>query len=654
MILDEITLHNFGIYLGEHRIDLRPRGSKRPIVLIGALNGSGKTTLLDALQLVLYGKFAECSNRRELSYEEFLRRSIHRKVDASDGAAIELRFRHHVEGVEQAYRVRRTWAAGGKTVRERLDVSRNGNADPSLAERWPELVEEFIPSRLARFFFFDGEKIESLADLDRSTDVLATAIRSLLGLDIVEQLDADLRVVERRNRDREQPDEEKAKASALDAKLEELDRLIARITERVGSANNELTTQQKVVARAQKRFDDAGGSLAAQRGIVEAQRKEVESQLERSHERLQGVAEGDSPLLLVRNLVERLAARGLSNGSAEVASLLTARDEQAISFIASNGGSAALANALRAFFEADRASRRSDDAPTYVSRGARLASHLHDERLTVIEREVGEHISEALFVKERLDTIEATLAASPDDEAIADVQRQLSAARSELATREAAVKLLVEEEGALRTERDRVVEQAKRVRERIVDGEFRTKETQLVLKQSERVRELLATFRGQLVERHVQRLESLILESFKHLLRKEALVDSIRIDPASYQLSLIGSNGEPVSPERLSAGERQLLAVSIIWGMFRAAGRPLPVVIDTPLGRLDSVHRKHLVERYFPTASHQVILLSTDEEIDQEQYHRLEPHIGRAYTLSYDHAKSSTQVHEGYFAEGLR
>ena len=69
------------------------------------------------------------------------------------------------------------------------------------------------------------------------------------------------------------------------------------------------------------------------------------------------------------------------------------------------------------------------------------------------------------------------------------------------------------------------------------------------------------------------------------------------------------------------------------------------------MGRLDSGHRRNLLEHYFPRASHQVVLLSTDKEIDKASYRRLEPAIGRAYRLEYSDAAKSTTVHPGYFWE---
>jgi DNA sulfur modification protein DndD len=91
------------------------------------------------------------------------------------------------------------------------------------------------------------------------------------------------------------------------------------------------------------------------------------------------------------------------------------------------------------------------------------------------------------------------------------------------------------------------------------------------------------------------------------------------------------------------------LATSILWGLAKASGRPLPTIIDTPLGRLDSSHRRHLLERYFPVASHQVILLSTDKEIDETSLKHLQPFVGREYQLMFNESSRSTEIIKGYF-----
>lgn len=99
----------------------------------------------------------------------------------------------------------------------------------------------------------------------------------------------------------------------------------------------------------------------------------------------------------------------------------------------------------------------------------------------------------------------------------------------------------------------------------------------------------------------------------------------------------------------LSAGEKQIYAISMLWALGQISGRPLSVVIDTPLGRLDSDHRSHIVENYFPKASHQVVLLSTDTEIDRSYFKFLGPHISHAYQLEYDTSEGTTKLSEGYF-----
>jgi DNA sulfur modification protein DndD len=162
-------------------------------------------------------------------------------------------------------------------------------------------------------------------------------------------------------------------------------------------------------------------------------------------------------------------------------------------------------------------------------------------------------------------------------------------------------------------------------------------------------RDTMQEFLRRATARKIDRLSDLITESFRFLARKQTLVERIDVDPATFAVTLFDAAGHGLRRQRLSEGEKQIFAIALLWGLARAAARPLPAVIDTPMARLDAAHRQHLVQRYFPSASHQVIVLSTDTEVDRAYYQLLQPAIARAYHLRYDEASRSAVGEEGYF-----
>ena len=147
----------------------------------------------------------------------------------------------------------------------------------------------------------------------------------------------------------------------------------------------------------------------------------------------------------------------------------------------------------------------------------------------------------------------------------------------------------------------------------------------------------------------IAHLSELVTKSFRFLLHKQELVERVVIDPESFAITLIDKLGMVLPKDRLSEGEKQIFAISVLWGLSQASARPLPAIIDTPMGRLDSEHRNQLVERYFPHASHQVIILSTDTEIEVHYFEQLQSSVARAYHLKYDEGGRMTNVEEGYF-----
>ena len=156
-------------------------------------------------------------------------------------------------------------------------------------------------------------------------------------------------------------------------------------------------------------------------------------------------------------------------------------------------------------------------------------------------------------------------------------------------------------------------------------------------------------FEEKIRNKHVTNLERVIKECFESLLRKKGFLQSISISKIDYQMTINIIGSETVPSAKLSAGERQLLAVAVLWALAKLSGRKLPTVIDTPLGRLDSKHRKFFVENYFPQAGHQVILLSTDEEIVGNYYTALKDSIAKEYLVEYNDVEQSSFVSTGYF-----
>ena len=176
------------------------------------------------------------------------------------------------------------------------------------------------------------------------------------------------------------------------------------------------------------------------------------------------------------------------------------------------------------------------------------------------------------------------------------------------------------------------------------------REVEKKLRRALEARESVKKFMEISTERKLAQVSELITDAFLRLVGKVSLIQSIRITSPSLELTLTNPDGNVIESDHLSHGERQILAYAVLWGLSKASGRPLPTVIDTPMGRLDEKHRMNLAENYFHQASHQVVILSTDTEIHGKFLDAMKPGIGKMYSLEFNEKTKSTQVIEGYFA----
>ena len=657
MILDRIVLKNFGLYAGSQVINLTPPSPNKPVVLIGGLNGGGKTTFLDALQLCLFGPHAKISNRGTLGYREYLSRSIHRGRSISD-AAIEVSFRHSVQGHEEQYSLHRSWHRNKNSCSEKFEVKKNGVLEPVLADNWSSQVEEIFPANIAHLFLFDGEQAEAFAAKDESSALIGSAIQNLLGLDIVDQLQRDLLVYERRKRSEDKADPQNSLITSTQTFVHETQvRIDELLQERAALRTHRIDRCKRALQDNEDAYRKAGGDLFDRKEEIEKKWLDALEAVRNGERELRELASGPLPLALIQMLLDSMNSRDereeASRRAHYLAKELKARDRATLNHLRSAAVNDQTIDMLESFLVTDRKNRLAQGKKaTELDISPSVRRDLHSllseemERVRVENQRLLDCQSKA---KLALSQAKIEWDNVPEPDAIAKLSQERENLKREFEILQAECSALGEE--IEKQKRD--IERWEQKLTRLIEVEAREEEVRQdrnrTLQHSMRVRITLDSFRRKVVERHVRRIEGLILDCYRQLLRKSALVTRLTIDPNTLSLTLFGRDGNVLDAERLSAGERQLLAIALLWALAKASGRPLPTAIDTPLGRLDSGHRLHLVERYIPFASHQVVLLSTDEEISGECLERLNPWIGRTYRLAYDDNAGETQILPGYF-----
>jgi DNA sulfur modification protein DndD len=660
MIFERLTLHNFGLYRGEQVLDLSPgprNGNSTPIILFGGINGGGKTTILDAVKLALYGSRGSYSKRANIAYDEFLRDSVNRGVPLSTGASVTLAFRITLDGEEHSYEVRRAWYQRGRTLRERAFVSKDGTSDPYLAEHWTDLVEEVIPLGVSQLFFFDAEQIRFLADEDTAQASLGSAIKSLLGIDLAERLITDATVLESRFTAQTAGVTDKPELVQFQADLEAKEKELERLKADRASLENPRQRAENAWRKAEERFAAIGGKHWEERDARRQALLELRSRRDALESQLGQLAAGALPLCLLPDLLGHVSAQDTTENEARehaiVHSVLADRDAKVIDALKREGIARETLSLVRKVLEADRRLRHKK---ADVSRRASLSELSRGQLHTLRESQMDQvRTQSADLLKDFADTIrnvesaEQSLAAIPDDSDVADHVRRLQETTKELAVLNDRAKRLDTDIAGLQSQRDVLSQKLLAGKRESVEHELANEQAARMVKLSIRTQETMRSFLDRATAAKIDRLSNGVTESFRFLLRKKTLVHQVQIDPTTFAISLFDNNGHAVPKHRLSEGEKQVFAVSVLWGLAQASPRPLPAIIDTPMARLDSEHRQHLIARYFPNASHQVIILSTDTEVDQTSYDELQPHIARAYHLDYDEQEKVTTARQGYF-----
>ncbi|MBV8388977.1 MAG: DNA sulfur modification protein DndD [Mucilaginibacter sp.] len=657
MIIESINITNFGLYKGDNTIQLGPDLlSRRNITVLSGQNGVGKSTLQEAIHLCLLGSLSIDNRLSEANYEKYLFKRCYKGHREPSVSRIELVIEFIKSGAPVRYKIARRWNNDPVNIDEQIQIEENGKLLEELTKKEKNLfLRELIQPGLAKVMFFDGEKLLSLYDENNLTAFIAESCRFLFGLNFVDLLNTDLNYYV--NKLYAQQDASQLVADIQKTK-DELVKIAAEIIalgDEKAQLDHKLSSLRTKAIHTEREVSDQGRWATNELENLKREKQQLEIQLATLKKELIESYSALGPFVfcqgLLRSLKDRLVAEQ------EIDKWQHARDffNQKIKELE------------RSFSDRQFLSALAIDETT----GKKIVPAIKDLLLStpklfadqeVIYHEMadGERMQLVSWIDEVLHNVVANvkskslLVGEIEDRLKSLTREQSSFSKDDILT--PLLKQLQEVNKELGAAEQKLSSLNKRIDETNKRREFYSGR-QLVLEQRMQVdtgvderlklatktKQVLEDYGHRLLSKKLEHLRAKVLEKFNLLCRKDSYLDELTIDPHTFEIRL-SRQEMVVEHAHLSAGEKQLLIISFLWGLRELTNIALPLIIDTPLARLDTEHRRAFVEQFLPAIHPQVILIGTDIELAGDVTGGLTKYIAQQYLLEYDHEQQASKL----------
>lgn len=660
MYFTKVELHNFGIYKGTHEMRLVDKVGQRNITLVGGLNGRGKTTFHDSILIALYGKQAQkYINERSRSYDRLLLDHINK--DASDGETYVAVSLILDDGTH--LRVKRSWAAKGGRAEQHILVEKDGSIDKYLGENWNYYIEEILPFGIARFFFFNNEKITQLAD-DISFEQIKASIKSAIGISTVEKaIDHADEVIRRKKKALEafEKSEINTGYQEVDAQITSIDGKIAEATKKANALEREFEKVAASLEAREKEFWASGGDLSRSRDAIKLEMRKISAEVEQIRSDILRLAvDASTPLFMCRKLVVQsynaAATLPTSESLRYTSEKISDYHRRIMEGLDTLGLSKADLLSVKTLISSILNAQLPQSAePRQSQRISATTIMLYKRLISEVFQSITQKIDQLIVQEETQEnqrmSLDAHLGTADEKTLAMQLFDALKSLEADKAIAEAERKRQSDMIESLHRQRDVLVAKRVQLMKAIAEKEHANDDNARIVKYAAMSIVALNEFKVRLQRAKIAQLSQTATQCFRSLVEKDSLIRAIKVDTDNLDVTIWGSDGKEVLKTQLSAGEQQMFAVSIIWALALTSGYKAPVVIDTPMARLDSSNRANFVTKYLPAASSQVVVLSTDEEINGRYLDMIRGNVADYYTLLYNEDAQCTSIVSGYFKE---
>ncbi len=642
MRFKSIAIENVFSYYGMKQFDFENKDE--PVALIIGENGFGKTSFINSVKIALHGinKDILSIGNQTLSKEDFV------VGNSSKNFSGMLNRKAKQDGIKEAkiivtidddeiYVVERTFTFNKGSYVESLMLYDDQKKLLAQGDDAQDIINQKISPTMARFFFFDGEKIQTIADF--SHEEFTKMLEDVLELDIYDQMANDAEYLIR-----------KINKAELDkdllAKVEEKEKVYDALKEEIITTEESFSNEKKVVLKEmegrKRELDNKLKKLKSRFQVPLSEERDSLSQLEEKRQELVAQMKQATlvqlPLLLHPTLKEQVAEDINANYRGKVqidAKVLGVKKEQLMKLLETVESKNEVSNAFDSVFQSSsenqsvsfadphKIEQQYDALPNInlvelleeLSDNGQMIKETESE-ITELEHKIADDKKEyeedfILATKMTEDLIRQNVKCEMLEEKIITLQAKEKELKKELG------KLTIQEhKNALANEK---------------------------IKTLKSIIEVSSVMKKKIKTDKRANLEESINIKFKQLKKEGYEADKIILDE-NFNINLYDVDGNAMDILSSSSGQKQIIATALIWGISEYIAEDIPMIIDTPLGRLDEKNQSLILNKFYPEVSKQVIILPTPSELKHDGFKTLTQHVSQTFILR--NAGSATSVTE--------
>lgn len=662
MQINKLVLRNIGAYYGNlNNFDFKTNSTNN-VILLGGKNGAGKTTILESLRIVLFGSMAYGFITDNEPYFRKIRSLLNRKAlhSGETDYQISLEYISTEEFEPKRYSLIRSWRIKDNKIKESFLVQKNGKfLNAQEISDYQNRLRQEMPPRLFELCLFDGEDISRIVSEEKIPEYLSESGKILFNLDLFINLEKDLQTYRLQYAHKNtEIAKEITEKGLLDVEITKLKENLEEKKYLISTSEEEVTLLNDLIKQDKKDFEIHGGLLQEKRQELITKITHIENRRKANMDNIRSFITSLLPFYIARKQLEKVDQQ-----------LILEKQYDSYEFIASTLEKSQFNELVTNLqTEIDSAPLKLDVDQLYKG----ILEMIKPENIQLLHRTSFEQQSEihSLFKQvkaldvssyiELFDENSKLLEQAQDLRKAVDKNDQSSEFKDLLENIENKtkriehLKLVIEQytnEVQTLSESILIKETASnKISEKIRD--YNKSENSFVM--TEKLLNVSQRFRERQWRKKLDDVANEATKMINILFRKKSYIDRMHIDHSSFELHLYNKEKQEIIKERLSAGEKEMLMLTVIWAMFKVSGWKLPFVFDTLLGRLDQDHKKALIQHFIPKCGEQVLIFTTDSEIALEQFELIKDITSTCYTLEFNETLETAEIVRGRYFNMIR